>query len=31
NQINSSNFETGIYLIRIETNNGIETQKITIK
>ncbi|MBI9039536.1 MAG: T9SS type A sorting domain-containing protein [Bacteroidales bacterium] len=30
NQINSSNFETGIYLIRIETNNGIETQKITI-
>jgi len=31
NQINSSNLEAGIYLIRIETINGIETNKITIK
>jgi len=30
NQINSSNLEAGIYLIRIETINGTETQKITI-
>jgi hypothetical protein len=30
NKINSGNFEAGIYLIRIETNNGTETQKITI-
>jgi len=30
-QINTSNFETGIYIIRIETDNGIETFKVTIK
>jgi len=30
NQINSSNLEAGIYLIRIETKNGTETQKINI-
>ena len=30
-QINTSNFEAGIYIIRIETTNGIETQKVTIK
>ena len=29
-KINTSNFESGIYLIRIETKEGIETQKITI-
>jgi len=31
NQINSSNLEAGIYLIKIKTKEGIETQKITIK
>ncbi len=30
NKINTSNFEAGIYLIKIETKEGIETQKITI-
>jgi len=29
-KINTSNFEAGIYLIKIETKEGIETQKITI-
>jgi hypothetical protein len=31
NQINSGNFEVGIYLIRIETNDGIITEKVAIK
>jgi hypothetical protein len=30
-QINTSNFDAGVYIIRIETTNGIETQKVTIK
>ena len=30
-KINTSNFEAGIYLIKIETKEGIETQKITIR
>ncbi|MBI9036416.1 MAG: T9SS type A sorting domain-containing protein, partial [Bacteroidales bacterium] len=25
------NFNAGVYIIRIETTNGIETQKFTIK
>ncbi len=29
-QINTGNFESGVYIIRIETANGIETQKVTI-
>jgi len=29
-KINTSNFEAGLYLIRIETKEGLETQKITI-
>ncbi|MBI9039297.1 MAG: T9SS type A sorting domain-containing protein, partial [Bacteroidales bacterium] len=29
--INTSNFNAGVYIIRIETTNGIETQKFTIK
>ena len=30
-QINTSNFDSGIYIIRIETINGMETHKVTIK
>ena len=30
-KINTSNFESGVYIIRIETTNGIETQKVTIR
>ena len=30
-EINTSNFESGVYIIRIETANGIETQKVTIR
>jgi len=30
-QINTGNFEAGVYIIRIETTKGIETQKFTIK
>ena len=30
-KINTSNLEAGIYLIKIETKEGIETQKITIQ
>ena len=30
-QINTSNFEAGVYIVRIETFNGIETQKVSIK
>ena len=30
-QINTSDFGAGVYIIRIETSNGIETQKVTIK
>ncbi len=30
-QINTSNFESGVYIIRIETAYGVETQKVTIK
>jgi hypothetical protein len=30
-EINTSNFESGVYIIRIETVNGIETQKVTIR
>ncbi|MBI9038759.1 MAG: T9SS type A sorting domain-containing protein [Bacteroidales bacterium] len=30
-QINTNNFEAGVYIVKIETVNGIETQKITIK
>ncbi|MBI9039642.1 MAG: T9SS type A sorting domain-containing protein [Bacteroidales bacterium] len=31
NQINTSNFDAGVYIIRVETTNGMETQKVTIK
>ena len=30
-KINTGNFETGVYIIRIETANGIETQKVSIQ
>ncbi len=30
-EINTSNFESGVYVIRVETAVGIETQKLTIK
>jgi len=30
-QINTSNFDAGVYIIRIETYKGIETQKVAIK
>jgi uncharacterized protein (TIGR02145 family) len=30
-QINTSNFESGIYIIRIKTINGLKTQKLIIK
>ena len=30
-QININNFESGVYIIRIETCNGIETHKVTVK
>ena len=30
-EINTSNFESGVYILRIETANGIETQKVTIR
>ena len=30
-QINTSDFEAGIYFIRIETTNGLETHKVTTK
>ncbi|MBI9038589.1 MAG: T9SS type A sorting domain-containing protein, partial [Bacteroidales bacterium] len=29
-QINTSNFDSGIYIIKIETTNGLETHKIKI-
>ncbi len=31
NKVNISNLNSGIYIIRIKTDNGIETKKITIK
>jgi len=30
-KISTNNFESGVYIVKIETVNGIETQKITIK
>jgi hypothetical protein len=30
-KINTTNFNSGIYIIRIKTDNGVETQKFTIK
>lgn len=30
-EINTSAFKTGIYFIRIETENGLKTEKVTIK
>ena len=30
-QINTSNFNAGVYIIKVETIRGIETQKVTIK
>ncbi|MBI9038257.1 MAG: T9SS type A sorting domain-containing protein, partial [Bacteroidales bacterium] len=30
-QIKTENFESGVYVIRIETDNGIETSKFTVK
>ena len=30
-QINTSNFDAGVYIIRVETTNGMETQKVAIK
>jgi len=30
-QINTSNFDAGVYIIRIETNDGSTTEKLTIK
>ena len=31
NIINTTNFKTGVYIIRIETTEGLTTEKITIK
>ena len=30
-RINTSNFKTGVYIIRVETSKGIEIQMFTVK
>ena len=30
-KVNTSNFDAGVYIIKVETTKGLETQKVAIK